>query len=291
MKEVNTCHNKNFNMIYPYKNAWEYIEEIQQSENADHQALWNQYLIEPYWDKISEWAPASCDFMKPKPIKNIEALKQQLLILDTIDFERIQQEFIKISQALPIYDDDPITVAIYPIDDDDSIVKERQNGVVGACVFGNIIMHVNPFAQDYIEWIPYVFAHEYHHAVWGHNWHVLKGGLKGSLLEHLINEGEADTFAKHMYPHLNPSWVSNVSKEEQRKAWAKIKPVLDSTDRNVHAQYVFGSEALDLPWCIGYYFGYTFINSFLDHNPEISLNDLLDMHPNDIFTRSGWANK
>ncbi len=76
--------------------------------------------------------------------------------------------------------------------------------MVGACVFGNIIININPLAEDYQDWIPYVFAHEYHHSVWGYNWFVIKGGqgLEGSFLEYMLNEGQADAFAESLFPQL-----------------------------------------------------------------------------------------
>jgi uncharacterized protein YjaZ len=69
-----------------------------------------------------------------------------------------------------------LLVALYPICDDNKKVKKYQNGVLGTSVFGNILININPLAEDYYNWIFYVFAHEYHHCVWGNNWFSLRKG-------------------------------------------------------------------------------------------------------------------
>lgn len=278
----------NINIIYPYKNALKYINQIESSEDPNYEELWDKYLVQPYWDKISEWAPGAFGFMKPKPIKNIVSLKEQLQILDKIDFQSMENDFIRIIRALPKNDDDEITVAIYPLDNENTVVREKQNGVIGCCVAGNIVISVNPLAKDYQDWISYVFAHEYHHSVWGHHWYVVKGGLKGTLIEYLLNEGQADAFAKSLHPHLRPSWLSNISKEEENNTWSKIQSVLNSTDRDIHAKYMFGSKELNIPWCIGYYFGNAIIDSYLENNSEVGFKELVDIYPEEILKMSGF---
>lgn len=40
---------------------------------------------------------------------------------------------------LPNYDDDPLVIAIYPLGEENSVVNDKQNGVVGTSLFGNNI--------------------------------------------------------------------------------------------------------------------------------------------------------
>lgn len=254
--------------------------------NKSYDELWDEFLVSPYWQELSQWAPFDCSFMKPSPIKDIQTLKKQLEIFQETDFEQIKKGLENISQILPKKDDDTLVVAFYIMDDSNLIVKEQQNGVVGTGVFGNIIININPLAKDYEKWIPYVMAHEYHHSVWGHNWYVLRGDSKGTLLEYMTSEGQADAFAKSLYGDLEPKWLSKLSEEEEKLYWSKFIKILESTDKSEHYTYMFGDPSKGLPWCIGYYFGYEIVKSYLLNNPQISYTKLVDIEPGTILSNS-----
>ncbi|WP_026478566.1 DUF2268 domain-containing putative Zn-dependent protease [Alkaliphilus transvaalensis] len=274
---------KFINTIESVKN---YIKEIENG-NLNYDELWDEFLIKPYWKELSQWAPYDCSFMKPSPIKDIEKLKEQLEVYQEINFNLLKTEFNKINNALVKEDDDPLVIAFYPLDDLNLTVKERQNGVVGTGIFGNIIININPLANDYEKWIPYVIAHEYHHSVWGHNWYVLRGNVRGTLLENIISEGQADAFAKSLYGQLEPQWLNKpLTEERENLYWEKYQQVLDSTDRSLHNGYLFGDESIGLPWCIGYYFGYEIVKSFLRNNPQLSFTELIDIEPDMILNNS-----
>ncbi|WP_160687626.1 DUF2268 domain-containing putative Zn-dependent protease [Clostridium sp. C2-6-12] len=274
-------------IIAVYENLEGYLLEMEK-DNADYNALWDKYAIEPYWEKISQWAPMDMSDRKPKPIKNICKLKQQIKVLKEMNLEVIREEFIRVADVLQNYDDDTIVVAIYPLDDENNNAKELQNGVQGVNVFGNIIIRVNPFAKDYFKWILYVFAHEYHHTVWGNYWHVVHGGAAGSFIEALLIDGQADLFAKSIYPQLNPTWISQISKEQEKELWDKhYSKLLYETDFD-YVKYMFGNEELGLPWCAGYFFGYKIMESFRKFYPKISFKNILELKPEEIFQMSKY---
>ena len=157
----------NLSIIKTYENICEYIEAVN-NDKSNYLNLWEKYMIEPFWDKISEWAPFNVNYMKPKPIQNMDILKIQFEQLSKISIEDIQKEFQSICTMLPINDETSMVIALYPLCDNNTTIKERQNGVVGCCVFGNIVININPLADDFFQWIPFVFAHEYNHSAWGH---------------------------------------------------------------------------------------------------------------------------
>jgi uncharacterized protein YjaZ len=250
--------------------------------------LWDKYAIEPYWDKFSQWAPFDMSDRKPKPIRNICKLKQQVKLMKEINLKEIKDKFMQVVDALPNYDDDPITIAIYPVDDDNLTVKEEQNGVWGVNVFGNIILNVNPLGENYSDWMPYVFAHEYHHTVWGNYWHVIHGGRTGSFIEALLIDGQADAFAKSFDPSLNPKWISQLSEEQEKELWNRIySKLLNDTDFD-YSKYMFGDKESGIPWCTGYFFGYKIIESFKKHNPRIGVKNIIEMSSEEIFSMSSY---
>lgn len=274
-------------IISVYENLDGYLLEMEKA-NADYKALWEKYAIQPYWKKISQWAPFDMSDRKPKPIKDTSKLKQQIKLLKEMNLDAIKNKLISVVDALPNYDDDTIVIAIYPLDDENTTVKERQNGVQGVNVFGNILIQVNPFAKDFSEWIPYVFAHEYHHTVWGNYWHVIHGGCTGSFIEALLIDGQADLFAKSLNPTLNPTWISQISKEQEKELWNYHYSKLLYETNFDYIKYMFGNDELGIPWCAGYFFGYRIIESFRKLYPKVTIKDMLEMNPEKIFSMSNY---
>lgn len=276
-------------IIAVYEKLDGYILEMEK-EHADCEMLWDKYAIQPYWDKISHWAPFDMSDRKPKPIKDICKLKQQIKLMKEINTNEIKSKFMQVVNELPNYDDDPIVIAIYPLDDENSIVKERQNGVWGVNIFGNILINVNPFVQDYMEWIPYVFAHEYHHTVWGNYWHVVHGGGgTGSFIEAMLIDGQADAFAKILNPTLNPTWISHISKEQEKELWNKYYyKLLNETDFD-YSKYMFGDDKAGIPWCTGYFFGYKIIDCFRKCYQKIGVKNMIEMSSEEIFAMSHYC--
>lgn len=187
-------------------------------------------------------------------------------------------------------DEDLITIALYPLSTENTIVAERQNGVVGSCEFGNILVNINPLAKDWIKWVPYVIAHEYHHSVWGHNNIVLKGKYRRDFLTYLLNEGQADTFAKMLYKDLKPTWNNPIPKQQEMEIWKIVRHHLASFDPEIHSRFMFGDEQKGIPWCAGYLIGSNIIGKYFEKNPQKSFMDLINMESEEILSESGYDN-
>ena len=278
----------NLEIIAVYENLDGYIMEMEK-DKGNCEALWDKYAIKPYWEKISQYAPFDMSDRKPKPIKNIDKLKEQIKLLKELKLDMLRKKLLEVMDALPNYDDDPITVAIYPIDDDNVIVKEQQNGVLGVNMFGNMLLNVNPLAENYLHWIPYVFAHEYHHTVWGNYWMVVHGGRTGSFIESLLIDGQADAFAISLNPALEmPAWISQISKEQEKELWnTHYCKLLYEIDYD-YVKYMFGDDEAGIPWCAGYFFGYQIIDSFRKLHRSINFKSMLEMSSEEIFAMSEY---
>ena len=252
------------------------------------QQLWESLVVEPYWNDLTKWAPFDQSFKKPKMITDTAALNQQLDLLDTYSINDLAETFNDIAEMLPIHDDDPILVVIFPLDNSDTVAREKQNGVIGTTIFGNIMLQINPLAPDWKAWIPFVFAHEYHHNVWGNHWYAIRGGqgITGSLLEMLITEGQADIFAQSLYPELIPQWNRPLPPEVASRLADQLSRDLESTDQGVHAKWLFGNEETGIPWCSGYAIGSELITAYLARNPDITTQTLIETPATTIYATS-----
>lgn len=272
-------------IIPVYEHLDNYIKELEQS-NADAQALWEKHAILPFWDKLSEFAPMDIGDRKPKPVHDAGLLKRQIELLRQLDLEQLQQNFDEIASFLPEYEE-TMRVALYPMDNDR--MRTEQNGVLGTCTWGHIVIGIDPLADDYVKWIPYVFAHEYHHNVWGAYWHEQhQGELAYAFINDLLCDGLADAFALGFYPNLKPKWLFDISEEAEKKLWnEQYSELIDRTDVN-YSKYMFGDN-IDIPWCAGYAIGFRIVQQFQRRFPLTNMRELLAKRPIDIFGLSGYA--
>jgi uncharacterized protein YjaZ len=275
-------------ILAAYEQLSDYVRELKRG-SADIDALWEKYAIEPYWDRLCRWAQVDLTDRKPEPVRDVVKLKAQLALLEQLDLSLLESRFMAAIEALPPDSDDEMYVAIYPAPDDDAVLKEQLNGVVGACFWGSMVIRVNPLAADYEAWLPYVFAHEYHHNISGAYWYVEHAGeLGGMLIEALLSDGQADAFALSVCPKLAPKWIGSVSPGEEAALWERYyKPYLTSAEFDYPA-CMFGSKELGIPWCAGYTFGYKIIESFRRKYPEVTFRQLYETPPHEIYLKSGY---
>lgn len=264
-----------------HREVQNYIDRVKNGGAPD--ICWEEEVMAAYWQKLCCYAPFDLSERKPKPITDIATLEKQCDLLAMLDMNALESDCRKTASALPGGDDDPITVVLFPGDNMQTIVNEKQNGVVGTSVFGNMYITVNPLIPGYEDWIRYVFAHEYHHAVWGGYWFVTHGGeLENRFIDSLIIDGEADSFARELFPALKPLWLFGMTEDECNAIWERTyKALAEKTDVD-YALYMFGSEEKDIPWCAGYAVGYMLVQKYLRLTHQ-STADILTLKPVDLL--------
>jgi uncharacterized protein YjaZ len=248
-----------------------------------------RYAVEPYWN---DWAGGQFleEMIKPqfqKPILDLDGLEEEVKLLASSGIEeQIAETFAKLSAIIPKVED--TVVCIYALAPHRTMVRDRQNGVLGTGVGDNILLEINPLALDWERYVPWVLAHEYHHTAWGYHWYYLKGYRGGNLLTDMITNGEADSFGKHICPDLTPRWVDTLGSEEELKQWQVIRERLQSTDRQDLIGFMFGNQERGIPWCTGYTIGYHIVQSYLRSHPNVTMIELLETDPEIVFRESGY---
>lgn len=266
-----------FELILAYQNLTSYMKE------GTGEEAWNKTMIEPYWNMLTKGAPFPMDHMKPYCNMGVEQAQEQLKLLDEVDWDAYSTRFEEICSKLPKDDEDIMYIVIYPS------MTDIPEGIYGTGVWGNILLNINPCNEKALLWIPYVFAHEYHHCVWGDYWFCKQGGvgLNGTFLENLIIEGEADAFAKSLNPFYIPSWHKGVRAEEDLLVWHKFESILEKklTPKET-AAYMFGSEELGIPMNAGYYYAIQIVEAYLKKRESMTFTQMLEVNPNYIYVES-----
>lgn len=255
-------------LIPAYLKLEDYIQE-----EHHNQETWEKIMVEPYWNLLSQWAPFPVDYMKPLCLLEKEEAKQQLEILKQVDWDKVMSIFNMICDTLPKDDEDDMYVAIYPSN------TNMPEGIYGTGVWGNIILNINALNCDFGKWIPYVFAHEYHHTVWGNHWYNLHNGegLHGWFVESILIEGLADAFAESIFGDMEPSWHFGVGSGEEEKIWNIYNRVATlSFPPEETGKYMFGCQELGIPKNAGYYFGIKIVREYITKNGINSMKELLE---------------
>jgi uncharacterized protein YjaZ len=195
-------------IVSAYRGLADYVSVAKSKPPSEWGKLWLEYAIGPYW---AEWAQGQFNEARTReqlsrPIMSLDELTVEIECLMRSGIERLVEEaYSRITRVLP----SPLperAVCIYAADPEN--IWLREHGVVGTGIGDNILLQINPFAQDWSLWVSYVLAHEYHHAVWGYNYFAVQGKSYMDLLTGLVIDGEADSFAKMLYPELQPSWIN-----------------------------------------------------------------------------------
>ena len=269
-----------------YENLEPYLQRLRRGEESI-EALWREYAVAPYWRRLARFAPMDISDRQPKPVPDPESLAIRLDALRRLDLNALRAEFQRAASSLPEYDE-TMTVALYPLDS--PTVREMQDGVWGVCTWGNIVLNIDPLAPDYARWIPYVFAHEYHHNIWSATWfNTRRGELGGEFVNALLTDGLADSFALSLYPALRPRWLFDMSENAEKRLWREHYAGLVLRYDVDYPKYMFGDETSGIPWCAGYAIGFRIVQSYLRRHPGTTMAALLEARPVDIYSESGYG--
>lgn len=279
------------------KEIKEYIEKARNNEK-DMDKLYREIVCEPIWKEVhrNEYSFGWASFYF-NTIRKLDLLENEIDILVKEDVVNIVEDILEeCNKFLPAAN---TTVYIFPHDPTDRAFKYRCSGVGGfAMAVGGeeIFLFVNPTQGGWKERIKYIVAHEYHHTRWRYKDYR---GYSLTLLDHLIMEGEADSFANIVYPEVGVPFYTSVFSfppSREKELWEKIKPNLDSTDQNYYGKVFlkgyygkdFFEDDEEFPTLTGYQIGYNIVQNFIKNNPRVSIDEWTNMDAKEVLERSGY---
>ncbi len=257
----------------------EYIQRARAGE-GDLDTLYWEIVLEPVQRELTARNSSIKIEKYQQPIYNFDELEQAIELLSASNVAGIVTDALKKSNNY-IEGVDTI-VYIFPCNPEDSFTKEEMKGVRGVSGLncGTTILSVNPLAPDWQKTLSYVAAHEYHHVTWG-----IRHGHKfaGNVLEVLILEGRADSFANLVYPGLSLPWTSSLSREQEKKIWRDtVKDNLDNTD------LVFAKNLTQDEFWSGYAIGFHIVQAYIANNPKVSVEEWTGLTAEELFSDSGY---
>ncbi|MCC2252412.1 DUF2268 domain-containing protein [Virgibacillus sp. AGTR] len=278
-----TYNDQKFEVVYFYENFIEYIKEAEmQPGNLD--GLYIETIINPIAEERGIRLSKGWGFETPTQLEILEKYLQSLIDNQETIQKLIIDSLKKSADKLQPGADK--TIFVLPANPEDKDVMESVVGVAAFTWNENFIsLQIAPPFFDEGS-LKQAVAHEYHHTVFFEN-----NEMGNTLLESVLIEGKADTFAKIIYPDIQMPWSNFSSAENERQTWKVLKENTSSLLPAIQDDFFLGDPSKGIPEWANYKIGNKIMESFIEEYPSISIADWTDMPADEILTKSKYAEK
>jgi uncharacterized protein YjaZ len=273
-----------FEIIPFFEPILEYVDKVNESSEQNHKELYLSTVVEPF--RKMTFAEDGGLGLENKfnffaPLK-MEKLNESIILLDE-NYDHfthlIKDGLEKSAELLP---GGKKTIYLLPFNPDQGQAISFMNGVTAfATPEQFIVLQIAP--QKYKEeMIPYVISHEYHHTVYTEK---IKNHRK-DIIDYVLVEGKADSFANLIYPTMNLSWTAVMPPKELQNIWNWANERRYSFNENDLTEMRAGNRII--PQSSDYRLGYGIMQHFLKNNPDIPIHEWTYMSPDEILEKSGF---
>jgi hypothetical protein len=272
-------HEQEFKIINYYQESLEFLGNAKKDPN-NLDVLYRQSVIEELknngfgYDQLSDWM-----FTTPT---NLEALEESVdTLIDQQDLlnESIKKALVDSANLLP---GGNRTVHILPARPEFFLHDRYVLGVVWN--ENSMLIVINPSFLE--EELKFTVAHEYHHTIY---YETVKNRTN-DLLENIIVEGKATMFQKMIYPDMEVPGISTFSIQDD-KVWNIFMDNLESTDLELRDDFRLGNQEKGIPTWSTYNIGYQVMESLLEENPNLPIEEWTQMSSKDILEKSEFKVK
>ncbi|KMM38459.1 DUF2268 domain-containing protein [Guptibacillus hwajinpoensis] len=259
-----------FKVIPLYEEFLDYADEATEDSSKNNKGEFYSKVTQPFLNSASEEnaiLSGGLDYSQYfYPTGNAQALKEntnELLMQQNEINNIIKESLVKAATKLPGGEK---TIFVRPIDPQVSIIKQM-NGVAAITLSKDaIVIMLDPSFEK--EMLKYVIAHEYHHSVFFED-----SENDYSLLNGIIFEGKAESFASRLYPDVSVPWSEPMSSEEEKVVLEEVKSNVDSRSTDIYSQFQNGNVNKDIPRWSNYKIGFKITESYITNHPELSIRD------------------
>jgi uncharacterized protein YjaZ len=280
--KINTTHKVLFLTDY----YGDYVKEAQ-ANNGKADSLFKEKVAQPIFDKY--FSSSDYSFLIKQhlsgTIRNTTELEKTIGRINEERETIIKDVMDALTDAGAFIKNDSITVYILPAGRDNLFLLMKMEGVTAVTAGSKqIVLSIEPQMNGWENMLKYSVAHEYHHTCWTKN--NLAKLPSWTLLNYLVFEGRADSYAHLVYPNIQSPWTGVLTAEQKAKLWGRIKGELESTDVSLQQQVMFGSFVY--PYWGGYSLGYDIVQTFLKNNKNISPDDWTNLDAETILSKSDY---
>ncbi|MEK4245912.1 DUF2268 domain-containing putative Zn-dependent protease [Psychrobacillus sp. FSL K6-2684] len=265
--------------IYTFFEEYENFVDKAEKEPSNIEALFNQEVKKAFAINSNHTISLYEEIPAPKKLEQIREYLEKLKSNKQEINKWIQEALEESSDRLSGVDK---TIYVFP-----SFVEEEASlkdlDYVAGGTFGkeHFYLKINPSFTELA--LKYTVAHEYHHTV------AMESGDATTLLERCILEGKADTFAKIIYPQMEPVWQQPLSGYYEEQGWKVFKENLESEESEIWDFLFVGNHFKGIAKWTNYKIGYEIMRSFLEKNHDVSTEEWTKMSAQEILAKSKYV--
>ena len=182
-------------------------------------------------------------------------------------------------------------ILLLPGDGQGRVLTKQMHGVIGISLGSQVMMLFLWPVEGWQQWLAYTICHEYTHLV--RNLLFPRGLAAGrlvylktqepeTLLDAMVAEGIADTFAMELNPAIRPPWVDALTPEAMQQVWPKVHRRLAVSESSEIRRVLFGDNDR-IPIWTGYTIGYRMVKRYLELNPKTRPAGLVGLTASTIY--------
>lgn len=241
--------------------------------------IFNKYFTKSEYSQLVKYRLAM-------PIRDTAGLGNYIFQI-TNNHSKIEEIITSaLAQSNKYLKNDSVTIYIKPCNSDIQKINEGMGGVSGLTAGSKqIILTIDPGINSWQVMLSYNIAHEFNHAYWTKmNFNKLS---QFTLLDYLVFEGRADSYAHLVYPDVACPWTKVLPQKVELELWDKIKSQLKNADIAYQYNVMFGSKN-EYPYWGGYALGYHIVQSALKSHPELTPLEWANLPPEKILEMSDY---
>lgn len=274
-------------IVHGYEGMAKYVAAAADADSEQKEKLFKQYVYQPYNEPCSGAGEMQySDTLLRTPVSDVELLGN--VLDEIIRANALDQISHAVAEATALMPTESLTVCVFaypPEADNVSFIKDAMGGSFGFSESPGI-MWVQLLPTD--GWLDNIFstvAHEYYHAANFPYDPVAPDAT--TLLDILIAEGSAESFADILIADYTPPFASPLDQHQQAKVWAEMRLVLDSTEPTVIEKYLFG-DVDGIPFQAGYIIGFEIVQAYLAAHPHQPVSIWSRLEPRELLSGSGY---
>ncbi|ALC85560.1 hypothetical protein AM499_06800 [Bacillus sp. FJAT-22090] len=272
-----------FKIISFFDEVLEYARTISENPELDKKAIYTEHVLEPFKEQSSINDITLGDPLSPSwEIEQLEKKTNELLENQEQINNWIEEAIMESAELLTGKD---TNIYIFPVNPEEWFLINSAEGISGMTFSeSNFLLMIDPSVSE--EMLKYTVAHEYHHTV-----NFLHDGVPiyYNILDLIMIEGKADSFASIVYPETKVYLTEPLSDDEEAKVLEEISVNGESMDFSIYNNLVYGNTRKEIPKFSNYKIGYQINESFIDNNPDISILEWTKKSAKEILKGSKYS--
>lgn len=280
-----TYQEQEFEIIPFYNELLEYVALARTDQDRSLEKLFSETVTVPLNTNLG-WSFSYPSLLRAtSELDKLENYTHQLILYSEKINEIIVDALKKSADILS--GENKKKVFLFPFHPEEEDTSRLMKGVGGFGYIDSILLFIHPFHFS-DELLSYTLSHEYHHTAYFESFRPTP-----TLLDSIIREGQADTFAEIVHPEIKAPWTEPLTKKQEKHVWEIMSELLDQsrTMVDLRVNFLMGNYSLGIPYWSDYKIGYQIMQDFIHNNPDVSIEEWTKMKADEILELSKFEDR